>query len=210
MEQRGLAHAGIPKTKQSNRINLCKVKKEKKMLFVVATIFASLLGQASAHPSRVSEIKFDPKTKMPVFQSFHLHVFFYTHNNNSVTGADNALLFRNSFSQKFNVSAAPDDLCKDDFDNGDSMICLFPVYTRSYGPFPTPQWAAFFRPALFQDISLWAMQHRGVFDILIHPNSGYEFEDHALWPVWGGQKHFLDFSDPEFTPKLLPLPCLNP
>lgn len=172
-------------------------------------VFTLLAGAALAHPSKVSKVIPPSMLKdgeLPPFQSFHLHVMFQTHNNDSATGFDNAMRFREQFMQVFNMTDDPSSLCQDDFVN--LGPCMFPVYTHQYGPFPVPQWAVFFHPDLFTPISMWAMQNRGLFDILIHPNSGYEFEDHALWPVWGGNKWFLDFSDPEFKPKLPPLqPC---
>ena len=36
------------------------------------------------------------------------------------------------------------------------------------------------------------MQNRGDLDVLVHPNSGCEFEDHTEWAFWGGKSWELD------------------
>jgi len=38
------------------------------------------------------------------------------------------------------------------------------------------------------------MQNRGNYDVLIHPNSGCELEDHSWWAFWGGNPWELDLS----------------
>ena len=40
----------------------------------------------------------------------------------------------------------------------------------------------------------WFMQHRGQFSVLIHPNTGFEYEDHSIWASWIGQPIPLDLS----------------
>jgi len=51
------------------------------------------------------------------------------------------------------------------------------------GPFVTAQWALFFLPQDYGEIVPWFMQNRGDSDILIHPNTGYEIEDHRDWTL---------------------------
>jgi hypothetical protein len=64
------------------------------------------------------------------------------------------------------------------------------------------------------------MQHRGNFDVLLHPNTGYERMDHLRWGIWAGKSHKLDLSinsfsfalgsDPQYncrnSPVIYPLP----
>lgn len=64
------------------------------------------------------------------------------------------------------------------------------------------------------------MQHRRNFDVLLHPNTGYERMDHLRWGIWAGSAHKLDLSinsfsfalgsDPRFncrnSPAVYPLP----
>lgn len=38
------------------------------------------------------------------------------------------------------------------------------------------------------------MQNRGEFSIVVHPNTGYEYEDHSLWAMWSGQVWPLDMT----------------
>ena len=30
--------------------------------------------------------------------------------------------------------------------------------------------------------------------MLVHPNTGYEYEDHSIWSMWAGQQWPLDMS----------------
>ena len=30
--------------------------------------------------------------------------------------------------------------------------------------------------------------------MLLHPNSGYEYEDHSIWAMWAGEQWPLDMS----------------
>lgn len=63
---------------------------------------------------------------------------------------------------------------------------MFDPDTEPVGPFLTAQWSIFVPNENFFEVSSWAAQHRGQYDILIHPNSGCELEDHTWWALWGG------------------------
>ena len=49
------------------------------------------------------------------------------------------------------------------------------------GPFLTSQWSVFVPLESFSQTVSWIMQHRGIYDILVHPNSGCELEDDSWW-----------------------------
>jgi len=72
--------------------------------------------------------------------------------------------------------------------------CYFYPDMRAAGPFTTAQWALFFLAEDYSEIALWFMQNRDDFDIMIHPNSGYELEDHKDWPLWAGRMWPMDYS----------------
>lgn len=40
----------------------------------------------------------------------------------------------------------------------------------------------------------WFLQHRGQFDLLVHPNTGCEYEDHSIWAQWSGPAWNMDMS----------------
>eukprot|EP01094_Clydonella_sp_ATCC50884_P018523 TRINITY_DN3436_c0_g1_i4.p1 TRINITY_DN3436_c0_g1~~TRINITY_DN3436_c0_g1_i4.p1 ORF type:complete len:154 (+),score=38.16 TRINITY_DN3436_c0_g1_i4:191-652(+) len=46
----------------------------------------------------------------------------------------------------------------------------------------------------YQLVVPWFTQHRGEFSIVVHPNTGFEYEDHSDWALWSGQPWPLDMS----------------
>jgi aromatic ring-cleaving dioxygenase len=102
---------------------------------------------------------------------------------------------------KFNISS-DSPVCSGDFDQG--RLCMFTTALTPFGPFPQPQWAAFIPKEHFLSVANWAMQYRGPFDIFIHPNTGFERQDHRDWGLWGGNPHRLDLSADEFDHVLAP------
>ena len=38
------------------------------------------------------------------------------------------------------------------------------------------------------------MTNLGNLSVLLHPNTGYEYEDHSIWAMWAGQPWPLDMS----------------
>ena len=38
------------------------------------------------------------------------------------------------------------------------------------------------------------IQHRGQFSMIVHPNTGFEYEDHGIWAAWIGEAQPLDMS----------------
>lgn len=37
---------------------------------------------------------------------------------------------------------------------------------------------------MYNQVVPWMMQNRGNFDVFVHPNSGFEREDHHDWGMW--------------------------
>ena len=74
-------------------------------------------------------------------------------------------------------------------------LCVFEPELH-IGPFPVSQWAIFVPLEHYASKVPWFAQHRvsdGIeLDILVHPNSGCEIEDHTWWAMWGGQKWRLN------------------
>ena len=44
----------------------------------------------------------------------------------------------------------------------------------------------------------WFVSHHGNFSLLVHPNTGCEYEDHSIWAQWSGSPWNMDMSI--FTP----------
>jgi DOPA 4,5-dioxygenase len=59
---------------------------------------------------------------------------------------------------------------------------------RPVGPHPQPMYQVAFRKDLFPEIVPWLMVNRDGLTILVHPESGDAYKDHAHWPIWLGQK----------------------
>ena len=73
-------------------------------------------------------------------------------------------------------------------------ICYFTPDTGPAGPFVTAQYSFFVPRAWLTKTTTWMVEHRGNLDMLVHPNSGCEVEDHAQWSFWSGTKWELDLS----------------
>ena len=76
-----------------------------------------------------------------------------------------------------------------------NRLCIFKPEAPA-GPFPVAQWAIFLPVDHFASKVTWFMQNRVVngtsLDVLVHPNSGCEVEDHTWWALWGGEKWRLN------------------
>lgn len=62
------------------------------------------------------------------------------------------------------------------------------------GPFVSGEWSIFIPLGYYPLITPWLMQNRGNLSMLLHPNTGYEYEDHSIWAMWSGQPWPLDMS----------------
>ncbi len=56
------------------------------------------------------------------------------------------------------------------------------------GPHPQPMYQVKFGVDQFARIVPWLMLNRGGLTILIHPNTGDAYQDHAAHPLWLGEK----------------------
>lgn len=66
------------------------------------------------------------------------------------------------------------------------------------GPFAVGEWSMFVPVHYYNRVVPWYLQHRGEFSVLVHPNTGCEYEDHSDWAQWTGDKWNMDMSI--FTP----------
>ena len=127
---------------------------------------------------------------LPPITSYHFHVMFWP---NATQGpgahtADLAMRLRQDFLDHFGVDDS--DECATMFDSVD--MCVFPVdWEPGVGlaaPFVTPNWAVYVPLDRFTEAMPWISQHRGDMDVLMHPNTGCNVEDHQLWSMWSGNK----------------------
>ena len=127
---------------------------------------------------------------VPPSLSYHIHVLFMAASADSTA---RALALRTRFMETFDLLQTPN--CT--FEAGDPQpqrtdMCPYEIDWDPAGPFPTAQYSFFVPKAHFGPTVRWIMNHRDSLDVLVHPNSGCEVEDHVVWPLWGGQRWPLD------------------
>ena len=126
----------------------------------------------------------------PTVYSYHIHLLFWGNNKDHV---NSALELRVQFIEKFNLRDKKCDISPADPAPGHNM-CAFGVDLAPAGPFTTAQYAFYIPPDRLQETSTWMLQHRGVHDVFIHPNSGCAVNDHTKWNTFAGDKWPVDVS----------------
>ena len=82
-----------------------------------------------------------------------------------------------------------------DTDNG--RFCFIydhDLTNDTLGPFAVGEWSAFVPVHYFGAVVPWFVQNRGQFNLLVHPNTGCEYEDHSIWAQWTGSAWNMDMS----------------
>jgi aromatic ring-cleaving dioxygenase len=152
------------------------------MKIAFAILFALLVFQTLTHSTRYPGIDRNEACYKPEpakIYSWHFHVIYWQHVNEHKKGAYE---LRDKFATVFasKLTKPCIDLFHQDY------LCMFEPDYQPVGPFVTAQWSVFFLPEDFNTVVPWIMQHRGKYDVLVHPNSGCEIEDHSWWAFWGG------------------------
>lgn len=114
-------------------------------------------------------------------ESYHVHMLFWTHVD---THVQKAFDIRSKFLDYLNLDASKDACPNGLFHNDD--LCVLDVSDGTESPFLTSDWSVYFLPKDYYRVISWIMQNRDGMDIVIHPNSGCELEDHTWWTLWGG------------------------
>jgi len=136
---------------------------------------------------------------LPEIISWHIHIMFNGDANNAPNdpahGEAGALELAASFRQEFgpmdNCTMLMDDgkaMCEFPYDDEPGVACAGPFYTKT---------AAFSIPTDdFEATVGYMMQHRGTYDILVHPNTGCLLNDHLEWSLWAGTQWPIRFFFP--------------
>lgn len=149
----------------------------------------------AAHPQRMPRGTQSNLTcaDHPTIYSYHLHVLFLQNNASSVS---RAMALQTQFYAQFGLEGK--DNCTgnagDPFNKGDMVLCAFDTAWDADGPFPTAQYSFFVPPTDLQPTLTFMTQYRNGLDVLLHPNSGCEVEDHTQWMYWSGMPWRLDIS----------------
>lgn len=147
-------------------------------IFSLFLLFSVSFCHSTHYPQVIRNETCFTSTPAPIF-SWHFHLLYWQTNANHTSGA---YAIRNKFIQDFKAKLGTP--CTDLFHQ--DHLCMFEPDTQPVGPFLTAQWAVFVPNENFFEVTQWATQHRKGYDILIHPNSGCELEDHSWWALWGG------------------------
>ena len=124
--------------------------------------------------------------------SYHIHALFWASNPASVK---KAMDFQRAFYTEFDLEDGKNcTITEGDPGVGVTDICPFSTYWLPEGPFLTAHIGFFIPGGQYEKTVKWTMQNREDLDILVHPNSGCEVEDHTVWAMWGGTPWELDTS----------------
>ena len=126
----------------------------------------------------------------PTIYSYHIHVMFWQNNKPRTASA---LELREQFIKRFELEGKDCEIFPGDPAPGHEM-CVFEVNLEPAGPFTTAQYAFYIPPGDLLETSAWMLQHRGVQDVFIHPNTGCETNDHTKWYTFSGDKWPIDAS----------------
>lgn len=157
-------------------------------------------------------------------ESYHIHVMFYPPDapnvnpddpaGNSPNNAQEAAALRTAFIEHFNIAECEEHVQGARADP--TELCAFAVDPATGGqpfpaaqPFTTPEFAFFVPLDRWVDAVPWMMLNRGVFDVLVHPNTcGWQCapQDHLLSSLWMGRPWPVKFRLPESRQGGPPLP----
>ena len=125
------------------------------------------------------------------FLSYHIHVMLWPKNKIQV---DAALDFQKKFNNHFTEDGKM-PIC--DFKTGDPQpdrktLCLWETSYEAVGPWLTGQYAWHVPKDLYEVTTAWSKQNRDDLDVMIHPNTGCEVEDHTEYATWAGKPWQID------------------
>lgn len=165
---------------------------------VVVVLLAVFFEAATTHPTiyphrkRQLEVgKMIPNVP-PGIISWHVHIAYTLFNPDVVY---RALALREKARAAFKPFLGPD--CPGRYDYG--YLCFiddhdFKNTTLIGGPFVSGEWSIFIPLGYYDLVVPWMLQNRGEFSMIVHPNTGYEYEDHSIWAQWAGQPWPLDMT----------------
>jgi len=148
-----------------------------------------LVTLASCHPTRYPNTAYVNCSAPPEILSFHIHIVYMLTDDGQIERAD---ALRSTARDYFSDLLGPD--CDGRYDNG--VLCLIYDHdindTLHGGPFPSGEWSMFVPVSYYAQTIPWFTQNHGEFSLLVHPNTGCEYEDHSDWALWAGDKWPLD------------------
>lgn len=151
-----------------------------------------LVAYAAAHSTKYNVSNVDC-TGTPPILSFHTHIVFMLTSDDQLARAE---ALRDKTRAAFTEMGLLGEDCTGRYDNG--RLCLIydhPINeTLQGGPFPVGEWSMFVPVSYYAQVIPWFTQNHDDFSLLVHPNTGCEYEDHDKFAQWTGDKWPLDFS----------------
>eukprot|EP00300_Choanocystis_sp_HF-7_P024822 c26380_g1_i1.p1 GENE.c26380_g1_i1~~c26380_g1_i1.p1 ORF type:complete len:215 (+),score=30.26 c26380_g1_i1:44-688(+) len=154
-----------------------------------------LLLNSLAHPTLYPDLGQVNCSEPPAILSYHVHIIYMLTSDGQIARSS---ALRDKARAHFNDVLGED--CDGRYDNG--RLCL--IFDHKFNetlpgaPFPVGEWSMFVPVSFYARVVPWFTQNHGEFSLLVHPNSGCEYEDHSSWALWAGDKWPLDLSI--FTP----------
>ena len=161
------------------------------LLSLVSIVSCQMLTELEWNPQYFSMVP--DLCKNPPLLSYHLHPMMWA---NVPKQVEKALTFQREFMEHFGIVGRK-NCTFNVHDPNQKEICAWGVHWVPDGPFNNAQYAFFIPKADYQRVVEWSSKHRNGLDILIHPNTGCQIQDHSLWAEWNGSPWQLDAG--EFT-----------
>jgi len=164
------------------------------LLLYVLAVMMMVEGHPTMYPHRAHEASKGSWRQggvPPGVISYHVHLTYTVFNPDSIK---RAMVLREAARAAFKPFLGPD--CDGRYDYG--YLCMIADHnfntTLTGGPFVSGEWSIFIPVPYYNLVVPWMFQNRGNFSIVVHPNTGFEYEDHSIWAMWAGQVWALDMT----------------
>jgi len=159
-------------------------------------LFASLAIMSIVNASaQLMNLEWDPhyysqtKVNSPLCENapilaYHIHTMVWPHVPRQVASA---MKWQRDFIDHFGL-AGKRNCTHDSADPAPEQqdVCAWPVDWQPVGPFNNAQLSFHVPKHHFNEVYEWALHNRGELDILFHPKTGCDVEDHTIWASWTG------------------------
>lgn len=159
-----------------------------------AAVAAAVFSLAAAHSASMHHAVTDVNCSAPPdILSYHVHIVYSVTDDEQIKRASE---LRDAARSAFAPYLGPDCVCATDpdcrYDNG--RLCLIYDHgineTLNGGPFPSGEWSIFVPVDYYGLVVPWFTQRylttSSAFSLLVHTNTGCEYEDHSIWALWAG------------------------
>jgi len=161
------------------------------VLVICLAVISAAWAHSAIYPPQILA-KNALKKNNPDILSWHIHVVYNVYDRVAVKSA---LALRDVSINQFKSYLGAD--CYDRYDF--ARLCMIIDHNLTdpsdggFGPFPSGEWSMFVPLGYYDVVVPWFLQNHGEFSLLVHPNTGFEYEDHSSWALWAGDRWPLNF-----------------